>query len=540
MKNNFYIFQFPFLFCGGGNAGRVKIKNKNLFWTIILVLLIIVSCDQDAFRHLQNASTFFKLGMYDQALVELKTSNRFLKDTPEFQRSMYKYLMWGIIALKEGEQQKAISNFSQALELEPGEEQIRFILSSLYLQQKDFNKAINLFSEKKHLDVTYGAPDYLQGIKYYHAGKIGPAIKHFEKTLQTLNEEYISFSDNPSQKLVVEQLRLALYSMLGEGSTQIKNYPQAIKYYTRALEIVPQDIIIDAKLKIAMLLYQSERKPKNSGIYATLGYYYSILNHNERAILYYEKAISLYPQSAPAWFGLGTTYQNKLDYINAQKSFEKALSFAREPKLIAAIYLALGQIYTSYDKIEQASQILNKAQQLDPENISIKNDLIHTKLLENYAKNPDDTKNNIGLGNSYLERKNYQLALRHFNLAQKRERQNSEIFIGLGRTYYLQNNYDQALAAYKKGAELEPQNSKALFGIADVYMATEKFTLAINTIKKVLANDPENVLLHHKLGYLYFYAGQNSEAVKEFGYVKEHINNDQMISVLEKIIEVIS
>lgn len=504
------------------------------------MLLIIVSCDQDAFRHLQNASTFFQLGMYDQALVELKTSNRFLKDTPEFQNSIYKYLMWGIIALKEGDQQKAITNFSKALEFDPGEEQIRFILSSLYLQQKDFDKAIKLFSEKKYLDVTYGAPDYLRGIKAYHQGQFALAIKHFEKTLETINEEFIYFSDNPSQKIVIEQLRLTLYSMLGEGYSQIKNYPGAIKYFTKALEINQHDSILDAKLKIAMLTYQTLKEPKNSGLYATLGYYYSILNLNDKAIFYYKKALALYPRSAPAWFGLANVYQNKLDYANSQKALEKALLFANDPKLIASIYLSLGQIYTAYDKLAQANQILGKAQILDPENISIANDLNHTRLLSNYAENPSNLKNNIALGNSYLERKNYQLALQHFNLAERQKDKDTDALLGQARSYYLLKQYAQSLSIYKNILARDPANDRAILGITDVYMTTEKFDNAIGTLKKALSNEEGNILLRHKLAYLYFYSGQNSEAVKEFSYVKEHINNEQMSQIIEKIIEVIS
>ena len=71
-------------------------------------------------------------------------------------------------------------------------------------------------------------------------------------------------------------------------------------------------------------------------------------------------------------------------------------------------------------------------------------------------------------------------------------------------------------------------------------MALDKFDLAVRTLKKVLAEDKDNVLLRNKLAYIYFYSGQNSEAVKEWSYVKDHINNSEMTAVIEKIIEVIS
>lgn len=518
----------------------MKIKNKKIFWIIALTVLIIVSCDQDAFRHLQNAATFFNLGMYEQALIELKTSNRFLKDTPEFQQSIYKYLMWGIISLKEGNQKKSIEYFSAALKIEPGEEQIRFILSSLYLQQKEFTKAIELFSDPKYLDITYGAPDYLQGIKSYYAGNLKAAIKYFENTLETINEEYIYFSDNPSQKIVIEQLRLVLFSMLGEAYLQLNNYKQAIKYYTKALELDQKNIILDAKLKIAMLSWQTLKEPKNSGLYATIGYYYSILNLNDKAIYFYEKALSIYPQSSPAWLGVAIVYKNKLDYTNAKRALEKGLSYAKEPKIIASIYLNLGQIYATYDNLNQALEILNKAKNLDPENISITNDLDLNRLLLKNKQAPGNLENNLALASSYLERKNYNLARQHYNFAIKISPENTEAQLGLARLTYLEKNYQTSLSYYKRILKNDPENIKALYGIADVYMAEENFNIAISTIKKALSKDEENILLRHKLAYLYFYSGQNSEAIKEFNFVKNNINNEEMISVIDKIIEVIS
>ncbi len=503
-----------------------KFKQKKLLWTIVLTVLLIVSCDQDAFRHLDNAAKFFNLGMYEQAVIELKTSNRFLKDTPAFENSVYKYLMWGIIGLKEGDQQKAIDNFRKALAVEPKEVQIRFILSTLYLQQKDYVSAIKLFEDQKNMDITYGAADYLQGIKAYNNGEIRQAIKHFEKMLGTLNEEYIYFSDDPTQKIVIEQLRLVLYSMLGEAYLQLKEYTPSIKYYTKAMELDKQNIILDAKLKIAMLSYQSTKEPKNSGLIATIGYYYSILNLNDKAIYYYQKALALYPSSSPAYLGLATAYKNKLDYASAETALKKALSYAREPKMIAAVYLQLGQIYIEYDRLGESVQILSKAGVLDPENISIRNDLALAEQLKKYKDQPGNLKLNLNLAETYLERKQYPLAIKHFNYVESADQNNLAALVGLSRVYYLQNKNELALSYARRSLKLEPENLKALYSIADIYMAMDRYDLA--------------VVLRNKLAYVYFYAGQNTEAIKEWSYVKEHINNAEMTAILNKIIEVIS
>ncbi len=514
-------------------------KHKKIFWFLLFIILIIVSCDRDAFRHLDNASRFFKIGMYEQAVTELKNTNRFLKDHPQFQNSMYKYLMWGVISLKEGNQPEAIANFSRALEIAPDEIQVRFILSSLYLQQNDHLKALALFKEKKYLDLNFGAPSYLNGIKNYYNGELSAAISNFQETARALSEEYIYFKDDPSQKIVIEQMQLVINSMQGEAYLQLGKYNQAADAFNKALSFDTKNYILETKYKIALLLVQTIKEPKNSGVYATLGYYYQKLNLNDKAIFYYKKAIALYPKSSAAWLGLAVVYKNKLDHKQAEEHLKQALAYAQNPTMIAAVYLELGQLYIEYSQTAQAVEILEKARILDPENLAIKNDLDYAAALKEYQNTPQKLTANLRLGQIYLTRQEYLLALQHFTLAEKQAPDNTEVLLGKAQVYYLQKKYKNALAVYKKILNQEPENSRAFYGLADVYLGLERSDLAIDLLKKVLEKDRQNILLRNKLAYIYFNAGLNSEAVKEWSYVRKHINNDEMSNVLDKIIEVI-
>jgi tetratricopeptide (TPR) repeat protein len=183
-------------------------KYSKLFFILLLVLFLLVACDRDAFTHLEYAARFFELGLYEQAVVELKTANRFLQDEKYFQQSMYRDLMWGIIYLKQGEQEKAVEHFRRALQKAPDEAQVRLILASLYIQQQDFTSALELFREPKYAAAVYGGKEYVQGLQAYYQGQHRPALQYFTEALAGLDREQIVFSAD--QQLAAGQMRLSL------------------------------------------------------------------------------------------------------------------------------------------------------------------------------------------------------------------------------------------------------------------------------------------------------------------------------------------
>jgi tetratricopeptide (TPR) repeat protein len=509
---------------------------RRRYWLIILTVFILVSCDRDALKHLDNASKFFNLGMYEQAVVELKSANRFLKDDKYFQDSMYRDLMWGIIALKSGDQAKALENFSLALQKEPDNAELRFVVSSLYLQAKDYAKAIALFSDKKHQVATYGGVDYVQGIQAYYNGDVAKALTKFEKALAVADNEYLTFSDD-SQKIVNEQIRLTLYQLLGETYFEQKQYTRSIKFYTKAIGIDKGNVIIDAKLKIAMLLYQARRDPQNSGLYAAVGYYYSLLHLNTQAAAYYIKAIELYPRSATAYLGLGLAYKNTLNYPKAKEAFEQGLRYAN-PDIAAALYCELGQICLEYGQLSDAVSILSKAADLAPDNTAAVNELKLAKYKTLLKTNPAVSVN-ITLGEIYTERQRYDQALAYFSAAEKKEPNEPRLLLGKARVYFLTNKYAYAAAAYRKVLK-KTDSQTAVVGLIDVYTAEEHYDQAVDLLREVLKKDPDNVLIHNKLASVYFTAGQNENAVREWRWVLDHINNDEMAGVINNIIGVIS
>jgi tetratricopeptide (TPR) repeat protein len=409
----------------------------------------------------------------------------------------------------------------------------------LYLQQRDYVSALQLFKDLSDADPSLGGPQYVQGIRAYYAGNRQQSLKYFEQSLAVLNQEYIAFSDEPSGRFVIDQLRLALNSLCGEIYLEEKKYKQALQYFSRAQKYDHKSIILDSRLKIAALLLQAEREPQNAGLYAAVGYYYGLLNQDIWAAQYYERSLQLLPRSAEASLGLAIAYRHLRLYDKAYVNLTQALQYSKDKKIISAVYLELGNYYIETKKFSEAASVLAKAEVLDPENIAAQTDARYVQALLAYTRAPRSVTANLILGQECLARQDYEQALARLRYVESMAPQNILGLLALARTHYALGDRQRARIYYERTLKIAPEETSVLFGYVDVLVADEDHTQAVSFIQKILKKDPNNVLVRNKLAAVYFAAGQNKNAIHEWRFVLEHINNPEMTTVIKNIIEVI-
>lgn len=138
-----------------------------------------------------------------------------------------------------------------------------------------------------------------------------------------------------------------------------------------------------------------------------------------------------------------------------------------------------------------------------------------------------------------LLRQDYTQALARLRYVEKQAPQNIAGTVVLAKTYYAMGDRQQARVYYERVLQKEPDDVQVLFAYVDVLVADENHTYAVAVIQKILKKDPHNVLIHNKLAAVYFAAGQNQNAIREWQFVLEHINNPEMTTVIKNIIEVI-
>jgi len=129
---------------------------------------------------------------------------------------------------------------------------------------------------------------------------------------------------------------------------QTKLNPLAISYYKNALEITPNDKILNynlgklyqdlGELELAKEQYKNliAIDPRSYPAYNNLGYIAFFFESNyEEAVFYYSKAIEFDPSFFQAWFNRGLAYEYMDDYENARADYLQCLKI--EPGFEGAV-----------------------------------------------------------------------------------------------------------------------------------------------------------------------------------------------------------
>jgi len=141
-------------------------------------------------------------------------------------------------------------------------------------------------------------------------------------------------------QLVIDQnpREVLAHTALGNFFQEM-NDPLAISYYKNALEITPNDKLLNynlgklyqdlGELDLAKEQYQNliTIDPNSYPAYNNLGYIaFYFENNYEEAVRLYSKAIELNPTYYQAWFNRGLAYEWMDDFKNARKDYQQSLS----------------------------------------------------------------------------------------------------------------------------------------------------------------------------------------------------------------------
>ncbi|XP_013146320.1 PREDICTED: peroxisomal targeting signal 1 receptor [Papilio polytes] len=222
------------------------------------------------------------------------------------------------------------------------------------------------------------------------------------------------------------------------------------------------------------------------------------------AVLCFEAAVQQQPDSAEAWFYLGTTQaENEQDPL-AITALKKSLSI--DPRQLEA-YITLAAAYTNEDMPKFAfialSNWLNaspKYSDLLPRDVEIQN--LDLKELENHVKslylraaqmNPSEIDPDVqnALGVIFNISQEYDKAVDCFQTALMVSNENAKLWNRLGATLANSNRSEEAVNAYHEALNLEPGFIRARYNVGVTCMnlgahkqAAEHFLVALNQQNK--------------------------------------------------------
>jgi tetratricopeptide (TPR) repeat protein len=164
------------------------------------------------------------------------------------------------------------------------------------------------------------------------------------------------------------------YYNLGKNAQNSGNHEEAIKYYTRAIQLNPNGAksYNNRALSYAFLGKYDEtindfnmaiqNDPDNPVLYNNLGIIYNELGNYEQALEEYNKAIEIDPNFALTYLNRGNTYYNLVNYEQAISDYSKAIQL---DKNYAAAYAARGEAYAFLGRTDLAQKDFDRACALD-------------------------------------------------------------------------------------------------------------------------------------------------------------------------------
>jgi len=318
------------------------------------LLLITSLCFTASLVFSQNSDSsqyYFKKGAeQEDARLYAIASKSFDKAIQFNQKYTEAYIENGKVNEEMRKVDAAMINFTKAYELEPGNNEVVKELSSLYFDNHQFQKAVDLAQKCSSCPDA----DRIIGMSYYNLEDYGKAVTFLQKAISkndkdgesayTLGRTYLELENEKSaipqfqRAIELEPTRNVWMYELGLIYYSQDNYNEALKYLVMAgnagynktndfyenmgfAQLYTGDIQNGMKTLNEIML----RKPNNTELINNIAQAMYDTKHYDEAITFYEKLLTINPKDARSLFMAGMTFQKKGDKDKGQKICDKAI-----------------------------------------------------------------------------------------------------------------------------------------------------------------------------------------------------------------------
>lgn len=201
-------------------------------------------------------------------------------------------------------------------------------------------------------------------------------------------------------------------------------------------------------------------------------------DHLQEAVSILESILKRDPGNVTAWNTAGLVYTKLQDYQAAEQAFEAGLKYSRG----AELYFGLATAQSHLGKSEEASQNYQKAIMLDPRyreaymswaemELSLDHPDSSAQILDQaISQQIHDPRLLVMRGRISAQRKEYESAVRYYEMAVKQDNQSEEAHSELGHAYYKLHQIDPAITHFQKALSIQPGNPWTLKALAYIYL----------------------------------------------------------------------
>mgnify|MGYP000889832949 CR=1 FL=1 len=490
------------------------------------------------------------------------------------EKRIVRYSQRSILYLQDKKPARAIVEIKKALALDPKSKEIRFLLVKAYSESQDAEHAMEAGAK-----LFQDAPEYkeaslflinlyLQEKKYQQSLDTCDAfLKIYPGNLDAINQRGITLWKMGYQK----QAESEFQKMIQENPLDTKAYINLSRLYW--------DMNRQTDAILVLINYLQDKDKENFSVRLELGNYYAGAKEYEKAIEKFEPMLKSHPESfekiAPG-YALSLLCTGKLDkaisiseealkegpgkflkekdplliYVRGigrleSKDYENAINdflwITRNHPQLSDVYFQLGKAYLSINKNLLAIRELEKAAEINPKSVPIRQNLVqiliqeqqwdkaleHCEALQELTKDSMDT---LKWKAFILSQRGEQKKARViFEKIQETLPQAPEGKIGLAIVDYNEGRYDNAIQKLLELNQKESQDHYVPFLIAQNYFAKKDILNALHYVNLSLEKKSSFISSRVLLSQIRAFHGDIEQSLAEYLKVYEQTPEDEKV-----------
>ena len=405
-----------------------------------------------------------KTGQSHQAirLVEQRVQNQ--QGHRGFRESADSYNVLGTLHYRQGNVNKAIQAFENALERSPHHKVAKRNLHQLFrekafnaLKMNAFDEATTYFDKAIHLDQLNATTYRLMADGYVHVSQFSKAIGYYQQALE------IAPDDELTRKNLIH-----CYNNYGVTLRNDGKWDEAVRAYRNALKLQPtyqlaQTNLSDVLWQKANASRQSERSPDAIATYLELqrlhpddttvlnllGELYLKTRDYPAAVSAFHSVYTALPTDKQARHNLIAAYQQYAQALRNQRNYSAAMTQLQKAVDLfptdVNLRISLSQAYQHVGRYEQARDELEQVLVQAPDNTNAKTEFVNLQVRR---------------GNTLMNQKRYTEAVAVFEGIPASEK-TVDMHNVIGYLYLVQDEHLKALVTFETVLRKHPRNTVA-------------------------------------------------------------------------------
>jgi tetratricopeptide (TPR) repeat protein len=332
---------------------------------------------------------YLNQGNYDRAIIEFNQALKFISNSKNSQNSNFNfkgnqsfnyqnpdaplasgivfdlsdsllYLNRGTAYLYKGDYDRALTDFNQAIKLQPNSAPAYFNRATVYFWKEDYDQGIADSNQAIKLQPDFALAYLKRGSGYYLKNDYDRALTDFNQAIKLqpnsalsydarggiyyVQGDYDSAIADFDRALQLEPNNVEVYLQRASSYTKKGEYDRALADINLAFKLEPNNANAynsrgwnyaqkgDYDRALTDVNQALKLKPNEPAFLDTRGYAYAGKGQYDRAISDYNQALKLKPDADYAYYHRGLAYRKKGNKDQAIADFKKTLELSKDPK----------------------------------------------------------------------------------------------------------------------------------------------------------------------------------------------------------------